>query len=481
MNLCWLVSGVTMKSLFSFTLLVSLVSVSLGDSDWKQFRGPSHAGVASKSESPPERLDPAKNLKWKVKVAPGASSPIVVGDRLILTTFEEGKLYTVAYSTKDGKQLWKQAAPAKKIEEFHKTEGSPAASTPVSDGKRIVSYFGSCGLICYDLDGKQLWHFELPTAETHNRFGTGTSPTLADGMVILQRDLVKDSKLIAVNLESGSLVWEKKREMPTSYGSPVVWSQDGKSEILVGGYMQLKSYDLKTGDEKWSVSNLPSAVCTTPVVHDGMIYFAGWSPGNEDFPLPTFDDLMKNVKDDKDGKLSKEESQATFIKDFFDSNDTNRDGFITRDEWEGMIAFLKKGRNNAMAIKPGGKGDVTASHVLWTKTKGLPYVPSPLFYEGHLFMIKDGGLATLLDAKTGKEIYVQERIGAGGTYYASPVAANGHIYVASLEGVVTVLKSGAELNVVSQTKLGEPFKATPAIADNVIYLRGSEHLFAFGK
>ncbi len=131
---------------------------------WPQFRGPGGSGVAD-GQKPPVEFGPDKNVKWKVTVPPGFSSPIVVGDKLVLTAFEGGKLYTIAYRRSDGKELWRAHAPAKQIEEFHKTEGSPAASTPATDGKRIVSYFGSCGLFCYDLDGKQLWNFELPPAE----------------------------------------------------------------------------------------------------------------------------------------------------------------------------------------------------------------------------------------------------------------------------------------------------------------------------
>ena len=467
-----------MKPFLTIGAGLLICSLSFADSNWMQFRGPNGSGIAAKDQKPPVELSLSKNLKWKVKVPLGASSPIVVGERLILTAFEDNQLWTISYSTKDGKELWRKQAPVKKIEDFHKSEGSPAASTPVSDGKQIVSYFGSCGLICYDLEGNEKWKYELPTAETNNRFGTGTSPTLHDGIVILQRDLAKGSSLYAINLENGSLIWEKKRDgFPTSYGSPIIW----ENQVITTGFMQMKAYDLKSGAEKWTVSNLPSAVCTTPVVGEDYLFFAGWSPGNEDFPLPTFDELLKEVKDDGEGFITLKKAQGTFLANFFESNDTNGDGKITREEWEATLNFMKKGRNFAMAIKPGGKGDVTRSHVVWTKTKGLPYVSSPLLYEGQLFMLKDGGLASALEAKTGNEIYLQERIGAGGSYYSSPVAANGHIYVASLEGMVSVLKVGPELNVVAKLKLTEPIKATPAIANNTLYIRSTSMLFAFGE
>ena len=139
---------------------------------WPQFRGPDGSGVAD-DQKPPVEFGPDKNVKWKVPVPGGLSSPIVAGDKLVLTAFDGGKLYTIAYNRADGKEAWRTEAPAKKIEPFLKTEGSPAASTPATDGERIVSYFGSCGLFCYDLAGKELWRFEMPTAATAGDFGTG--------------------------------------------------------------------------------------------------------------------------------------------------------------------------------------------------------------------------------------------------------------------------------------------------------------------
>src|SRR5207247_5127617 len=139
-----------------------------------QFRRPNGSGVAD-DQHPPVELGPDKNVKWKVAVPSGLSSPIVAGDKLVITAFEDGKLYTIAYRREDGKEAWRAEAPAKQIEPYFKAEGSPAASTPATDGKRIVSYFGSCGLVCYDLTGKELWKFEMPPAATAGDFGSGVS------------------------------------------------------------------------------------------------------------------------------------------------------------------------------------------------------------------------------------------------------------------------------------------------------------------
>ena len=154
------------------SLLLTLGPATAGD--WPQFRGPAGSGVAD-DQKPPVKFGPKQNLAWQVPVPPGASSPIVVGDKIVLTALENKKLFTICYGRADGKELWRSGAKVKQIEEFHLVEGSPAASTPASDGKRIVVYFGACGLISYDLDGKELWKCELPTAETDGRFGSGTS------------------------------------------------------------------------------------------------------------------------------------------------------------------------------------------------------------------------------------------------------------------------------------------------------------------
>src|SRR5215468_11807406 len=154
---------------------------------WPRFRGPNGSGVADPAK-PPVEFGPDKNLKWKVPAPSGLSSPIVAGDKLVITAFDSEKLYTIAYNRADGKEAWRAAAPVKKLEAFHKTEGSPAASTPATDGQRIVSYFGSCGLVCYDLKGKELWKFEMPPAATAGDFGSGVSPIVAEGVVVLVRD-----------------------------------------------------------------------------------------------------------------------------------------------------------------------------------------------------------------------------------------------------------------------------------------------------
>jgi outer membrane protein assembly factor BamB len=479
-----------MKRLIAMVVVVLFTAAGYGADKplaWPQFRGPGGSGVAAADQKPPVEFGPDKNVKWKVPVPSGFSSPIVVGDKLVLTAFDGGKLYTIAYTRADGKEAWRAEAPAAKIEGYHKTEGSPAASSPATDGERIVSYFGSCGLFCYDLAGHELWKYETPTATTVGDFGTGVSPVIADGTVVLVRDEAKDPKILAVDLASGSRKWEKKRQSMSSFATPVVWDTPGGKQVVAAGYGRMIAYDLKSGDEKWSVAGMPSACCASPVVAADTLLFAGWSPGDpeeKEFKFPTFDEILKQAGEEKQGYLTKEGSEKTMLKGFFESNDTNKDGKITREEWDAIQKMMSAGRNSAFAVKAGGTGDVTKSHVLWKKTKGLPYVPSAIAYGGQYLLVKDGGRVTAYDAKSGKEIYLQEQVIAPGRYYASPVAANGNIYFTCLDdGTVTVMKGGADTPevVVKNPKLGERTAATPAIADDTLYIRTAKHLYAFAE
>jgi outer membrane protein assembly factor BamB len=470
-----------------FALVIFAAAGPMADDSpaWPQFRGPGGSGVAD-AEHPPVEIGPDKNVLWKVPVPSGLSSPVVVGDKLVLTAFEDGKLYTIAYNRADGSEAWRAHAPAQELEPYHKTEGSPAASTPATDGARIVSYFGSCGLFCYDLEGHEQWKFEMPPAATIADFGTGVSPILADGVVVLLHDELKNPKIIALDAVTGKLRWEMKRESRSGFGTPAVWNTPNGKQIVAPGYARMIAYDLHTGDEKWHVEGMPSASCTTPVIVDGNLFYAGWSPGDPEekgFKMPEFAALLKenNADADQDGSLSKQESQNSMIKDFFESQDANKDGKITLDEWDAMLKFSAASRNSAFALKPGGSGDVTHTHMLWKQTKGLPYVPSAIVYRGQYVMVKDGGIVTAYDTKTGDEIY-QKRAIASGSYYASPVAADGHIYFASLaDGAVTVLQAGAtKPEVVAENPpLGERLAATPAIADDTLYVRTAGHLYAF--
>ena len=432
--------------LIVFLVACTSAASTWADENWPQFRGPNGSGVSA-SQHPPIEIQQDSLLRWKVAVPKGVSSSCIWGKRIFLTAFDDGKLWTLAYDRGDGHLLWKMAAAAKEIEKFHPIEGSPAASTCATDGQRVVSYFGSCGLVCYDLDGHLLWSYELPTAETNFDFGTGTSPIIADGMAILVRDLKSGSMALAVDLTTGKERWKTERPTaPTAFSTPTVTGQgndaarrrrrcpsdEGLRSALRQGAMADPGV---TGRQLHDADHRRRA--------DVFRRLVAWRIGRAISQLRRSSQALSTRI--TDGALEKEELEKTPLKNFFDNNDTNHDGKITRDEWENNYRYLKLGKNSLFAFSPKGEGDVTDTAIAWKQTKGLPYVPSPLYYRGRIYLIRDGGLVSSFDAETGKPFYESKRLGTPGSYYASPIAAAGHIYFVSLsEGVVSVIKAESD-------------------------------------
>jgi outer membrane protein assembly factor BamB len=419
---------------------------------------------------------------WTAKVPWSPSSPCVSGDRIFLTTITDGELQTCCYSASKGELLWSRGVKPDKLELFHNTEGSPAASTPASDGHHVVSYFGSFGLIAFDFNGKELWRHPMPVAMSGGSFGSGTSPIIVRDLVILNRDLDQNSTLIALDVKTGKKVWETPRsEAHGSFGTPIIWRNNGADEVIAPGSIRLKAYDLKNGSERWFVDGVPVLACTTPVTGDGLLYFAGWAPGKSDSPRPSWEKFLGQYDKNGDGEITLDEVDAP-SRDYLRGLDLNHDGKITKSDYDLVSAGDAKAENILLAIRPGGVGDVSKTHIAWKATRGLPYVPSPLFYGGRIYIIRDGGMVSCFDAKTGKPFYQQERLEATDKYYASPVAADGFIYFISVPGRLTVIKAGGDkLEILHQASFGEKVFATPALAGPRIYLRTETKLYAFEK
>jgi len=447
--------------------------------NWPQFRGPNGSGVATKAR-PPIKIGPTNNVHWCIDVPWSPSSPCVWADRIFLTTFVDGELQTRCYATRTGDLFWSRGIKPRKLEAFHSTDGSPAASTPATDGKRVVSYFGSVGLVSYDFKGKELWRFPLPVALSGGSYGSGTSPIIIGKRVILCRDQDANSSLLAVDLTTGKMLWETPRpDAFGGFGTPIHWKSKGADEIVVPGSSQLKGYDLKTGQEHWFVGGLVSFDCTTPVEGAGLIYFAGWTPGKGDAPWGTWDSFLAQYDKNHDGDIALDEFPAP-MREYIRGLDSDRDGKITKSDWDKMQTRLAKSQNVMVAVRPGGQGDITETHVAWKATRGLPYVPSPLYYNGRIYLIRDGGMMSSFDAKTGRPFYLQERLEATEGYYASPVAADGRIYVASVPGKLAVVKAGGDKpEILHQVNFGERILATPALAGDRLYLRTQTKLYAF--
>ena len=448
--------------------------------NWPQFRGPNGSGVAADAK-PPVNIGPTNGVLWSFDLPWSPSSPCVWGDRIFLTTYSEGQLQVVCRARSDGHELWVQSLKPAQLEVYHRTENTPASATPTTDGTHVVSYFGSFGVICHDAQGKELWRHPLPVALSGGAFGSGTSPVIISNLVILNRDQDEHSSLLALDLQTGKVVWETPRpDARGSFGTPMHWQNEGVEEIIVPGSIRLKAYDVPTGRERWMVEGVTSFACTTPVAGDGLLFFAGWAPGKSDAPWPSWETFLQQHDKNNDGVITFDEFDAS-DRDFMRGMDLDHDGKITKNDYDALMAANAKSENVLVAVRPGGHGNISDTHIAWKFNRGLPYVPSPLYYEGRLYLLRDGGMLSCFDAKTGKPYYLQERLEAGGSYYSSPVAAAGRIYVASLTGKLTILKAGGERpEILHQADFGDRIFATPALVEDRLYLRTRSRVYAFG-
>lgn len=442
-----------------------------------------HGGLAVGKKPLPAALDAGTQL-WRRELPPGNSSPCVCGDAVYLTYFNKDteELGTVALDRETGRERWRRIAPAERLEPFHPV-GSPASSTPACDGARVYAFFGSYGLLCYDLEGELLW--SRPMGPFQDEFGASSSPVLVDGKVILNEDHDVNSFLIALDAETGETVWKTEREGFTrSYSTPVVWHAGGEPQIVVAGSLQLAAYDPATGEKIWWVNGLSRIVDTTPLVFGDALYLATWTPGGDPssrISMGPFAKALELYDRNEDGKLAKSElPEGGAVFQRFFRIDLDQDQLLDNQEWDKHALVFERAQNAALAVLPGGQGDVSKTHVRWIQRRGLPTVPSPVVYRDVMYMVKDGGIITSLDTKSG-EILQQGRARGPGNYYASLVAGDGKVYLASERGVVTVLEAGQQWRIVGDYDLNERIMATPALRDGRIYLRTDAALYCFAQ
>ena len=447
------------------------------EAQWPQFRGPGGSGIGATDF--PTHFGTSSNVLWKTALSSGHSSPCIWGGRIFLTGFDEGKLETICLDQRDGRLLWRRQVEPGNIERgAHLSH--PATATPVTDGERVCVYFGSFGLVSYDFEGNELWRRPLSIPLTQH--GAGTSPVLAGDLLILNRDQDAGSYLLAVNKRDGQTVWKTGRPgFYRGFATPLPWPTDKPEQIILPGTLRLVSYNLKDGIERWSVRGLPNEMVSTPVGGGGLIYLAAWTHGSGVSRMPAFDRLLEQGDANKDGQLTREESPGGPARRHFAYIDADRNGRLSHEEYTAIARVFNESRNTALAIRPDGIGDVTDTHIVWRATRGLPYVPSPLYYEGRIYLVKNGGLASCFDAPSGRVFYQEERLGALGDYYSSPVVAAGKICVASQHGVIVVYRAGETLEVLARNSLDEPILATPAILDGNLYVRTESQLYAFGS
>ena len=451
----------------------------VGASEWSRFRGPNGTGVVD-TERLPLRFGPDQNVVWKTTLPPGHSSPILNADRIFLTAFENDALFTYAIDRSSGEVVWRTKAP--RTRNTHVDDRNNAASpSPAVDDSGVYVFFEDFGLLAYALDGTEKWRH--PVEAFNNIYGMGASPIVVGDLVVLVCDQSIGSYIVALDKTTGEVKWRQDRpEAKSGHSTPVLHENSaGDVEILVPGSFLLTSYDAATGEKLWWVSGLSFEMKSTPVLAEGIVYVNGYGapenqPGRTVASVP-FDEALKDDKDG-DGALDKDEVSG-HPASWFGFVDLDGDNALNQSEWDYYLAALAS-RNGILAIRVGGKGDVTDTNVSWTYHRRVPQLPSPLLYEDVLYMVNDGGVVTSLNPKSGEMLSQGRLEGAVDSYYASPVAADGKIYFASELGKIAVLEPGGSLEVAAVNDLDDLIYATPAIADGRIYVRTRNTLYCFG-
>jgi hypothetical protein len=381
---------------------------------WPQFRGPGGAGVAPGQQGAPVEFGPEKGLLWKTPLPVGHSSPVVWGNRIFLTGYhpDTKRLETLALDRASGRILWRREAPTTAIEPVHDIS-NPAASTPVTDGRSVFVYFGSYGLIAYDFEGRERWTKPLPMVKTFFDQGSGTSPILAGDRLIVELTLEKESYLLAVRTDSGETAWKAaKPEWNGGWSSPVAWREGEDGLVGVFNPGRFTAYSLRDGSERWWIGDLPLQTCATPVAGDGMLFLSasGVQGEKENVTLPpSFEEMIARYDRNRNGRVEVDEIPETLLVTdrrsgkgagdlplrawigFFTPAEAKPDGDASaalpsytdppmtydRARWEGMLKASTEAlegrlmQSSVLAVRVGGKGDVTKSHLVWAESRGI--------------------------------------------------------------------------------------------------------------
>ena len=463
-------------------VLYLLLALGMFAADWPQLRGPNGSGLCPDCGKLPTEFGPQKNVLWKTELAPGKSSPVLVGDRIFLTAAEGDDLITICVSRTTGKVEWRRSVRAARREAQNRLNHR-AAPTPVSDGKSVFAFFADLGLVAYDLAGNQRW--QLPLGPFNSQHGVVASPVYADGRVILVFDTDTDAHIIAVDAGTGTVAWKVPRNVINGYSTPTIYRPPGgPAQVIAPGSYQLTAYSVATGETLWFVRGLTCQPKSAPAIVGDILYFNGWTVGNdagEQVDLPAFSEVIAAADANHDGKLSQSELPPPWQPTgTWRAIDLDRDGLLNEREWT-FFRTRRASRNALLAVRLGGSGDVTDTHVLWRFEKSLPDVPAPLVYDGVVFLFRSGGIATTLNARTGEVLKQARLTGALDDYYASPIGVDGKVYIASEHGKVVVLRAAGDWEVLAINEFDSEIYATPAISNGRIYIRTHNALYAIGS
>ena len=417
-----------MKKIFPVQIIVIMTlfaaSCIYAGTSWPTWRGEDFQGIA-KDANPPVKWSENENIKWKVAVLGDGSdsSPVIWGDKIFYqAAIKSGpeapadtyKFTLVCLDRITGKTLWTKTAIETVPHQRHHGDHGHASYSPVTDGKYIWANFGSRGMYCFDMDGEQLWKQELGNYDIRARFGEGGSPCIAGNNVIVLKDHEGDSEIFAFNKVTGKLAWKKARDERTTWTTPIAVEVDGKTQVVVNGTNSIRTYDPENGNVIWTCSGQTQNVIPTPVFDDGVVFCTSGFRG---------------------AKLQ--------------------------------------------AIKLGQTGDLTGTEsVLWEVDKATPYVPSPILYQGRIYVPSNNKeIISCYDAKTGKPFYTEQKMDEMKGIYASPVAAAGKVYYIGRNGVTYVLKNSDNFEVLSVNVLDDNVDCSPAIVGDEIYIKGLKNIY----
>ncbi|HUF48495.1 MAG TPA: PQQ-binding-like beta-propeller repeat protein [Vicinamibacterales bacterium] len=420
-------------------LATAVAAATLDASQWPQWRGPFNTGMAAGDA--PLRWDDRTNIRWKLAIpGRGHSTPVVAGDRLFLTTAVptgrgrasgtgtragggadaglEHEFLVMAIDRDTGDVEWQRTATvATPHEGYHRTYGSFASNSPVTDGTRVFAFFGSRGLYAYDLDGTPLWQKDFGVEMRMDMaFGEGTPLTLQDDHLLLHFDHLDTGFLVMLDVATGREIWRTKRTEPYNWAAPYVATHDGRRQVIVNG-LTVRGYDYETGTLLWEADGLGENTIPQVVQHDDLVFAMS--------------------------------------------------GHTVK-----MLMAIRLGHRGDLS---------GSDAVVWSTPRGAAYTPSPVLHEGTLYVVSDNGLLSAFDAATGEPHYQQERLPKPYSFKASPVGAGGRLYLATEDEDVVVVRMGPTFDVLATNTLaGQSFIASPVVVEGDIYLRSRTHLFRIG-
>ena len=318
----------------------------------------------------------------------------------------------------------------------------------------------------------------MPLGPFNSFYGMSGSPVLAGNTLVMVCDQRTDSFIVAVDARNGKELWRKTRTNYEAYSTPGIYKpKDGPAQVIVVGSQSVDGYSLDKGERLWWVTKIGAYPKGVPVFGTDMVYVI--ADGGDDPFLPPFDESLK-ADTNKDQKLQREELKANAdAYDHFGWLDSNNDGSIERSEYDFVRNSTISG-HGITAVRLAGRGDITSSNVVWRVKKAYPSIPSPLIYRDVMYLMKEGGIVSSLNPASGEVLKQGRTPDALEEYYASPVAADGKIFMVSASGKVTVLKAGAQWEILAMNDLDEEVWATPAIAGNNLYIRTRNALYSFG-